>query len=76
MGVAKVDYFSLDVEGNEMDILRTIPFDEVDITVRGRDVSLRLLALLSFPARHNTCSSACPAETEKQEEAKVVASSV
>ena len=26
-----VDYFSLDVEGNEMDILRTIPFEDVDI---------------------------------------------
>ena len=35
MNVTKVDYFSLDVEGNEMDILRTIPFDDVDITVRG-----------------------------------------
>ena len=33
MNVTKVDYFSLDVEGNEMDILRTIPFDDVDITV-------------------------------------------
>ena len=34
MGVSKVDYFSLDVEGNEMDVLRTIPFDELEITVR------------------------------------------
>ena len=34
MNVSKVDYFSLDVEGNEMDVLRTIPFDKLDITVR------------------------------------------
>ena len=34
MNVSKVDYFSLDVEGNEMDILRTIPFDKLDITVQ------------------------------------------
>ena len=34
MNVSRVDYFSLDVEGNEMDVLRTIPFDEIDITVR------------------------------------------
>ena len=33
MNVSKVDYFSLDVEGNEMDVLRTIPFDDLDITV-------------------------------------------
>ena len=30
----KVDYFSLDVEGRELDILKTIPFDQIDITVR------------------------------------------
>ena len=28
-----VDYFSLDVEGSELDILKTIPFDRVDIKV-------------------------------------------
>ena len=33
LNVTKVDYFSLDVEGNEMDVLRTIPFDLIDITV-------------------------------------------
>ncbi|XP_044581714.1 uncharacterized protein LOC123263205 [Cotesia glomerata] len=31
LNVTTVDYFSLDVEGNEMDVLRTIPFDKVDI---------------------------------------------
>lgn len=30
----KVDYFSLDVEGFELDILKTIPFEQVEITVR------------------------------------------
>ena len=29
----KVDYFSLDVEGMELQILRTIPFDLIDISV-------------------------------------------
>ena len=33
LNVTKVDYFSLDVEGAEMDVLRTIPFDDLDITV-------------------------------------------
>ena len=28
-----IDYFSLDVEGSELDILKTIPFDKVDIKV-------------------------------------------
>ena len=34
LGNPKIDYFSLDVEGDEMNILRTIPFDQVDIEVR------------------------------------------
>eukprot|EP00094_Tigriopus_californicus_P003625 TCALIF_03487-PA protein Name:"Similar to S Protein Star (Drosophila melanogaster)" AED:0.09 eAED:0.09 QI:57/0.66/0.5/0.75/0.33/0.5/4/0/291 len=29
--VPQVDYFSLDVEGNELDVLKTIPWDEVNI---------------------------------------------
>eukprot|EP00095_Tigriopus_kingsejongensis_P001826 snap_masked-scaffold10_size831480-processed-gene-4.8 protein:Tk01826 transcript:snap_masked-scaffold10_size831480-processed-gene-4.8-mRNA-1 annotation:"hypothetical protein DAPPUDRAFT_302580" len=32
LNVSHVDYFSLDVEGFELDILKTIPFDQVDIT--------------------------------------------
>lgn len=28
-----VDVFSLDIEGNELDVLQTIPFDKVDIKV-------------------------------------------
>nr|CAD7261211.1 unnamed protein product [Timema shepardi] len=31
-----IDYFSLDVEGHELDVLETIPFDKVDIQVRYR----------------------------------------
>lgn len=31
LGIKTVDYFSLDIEGNEIDVLETIPFDEVDI---------------------------------------------
>jgi hypothetical protein len=29
----EVDYFSLDVEGNELDVLRTIDFDKINIKV-------------------------------------------
>ena len=29
----KIDYFSLDVEGNELDVLRTIPWNKINITV-------------------------------------------
>ena len=34
LNVTKVDYFSLDVEGNELDILKTLPWGEIEITVR------------------------------------------
>jgi FkbM family methyltransferase len=33
-----VDVFSLDIEGNELDVLKTIPFDKVDIKVRNANV--------------------------------------
>lgn len=35
-GQKKVDFFSLDVEGHELDVLKTIPWHKVDITVRIR----------------------------------------
>ncbi|XP_011630794.1 uncharacterized protein LOC105422916 isoform X1 [Pogonomyrmex barbatus] len=31
LGIKTIDYFSLDIEGNEIDVLETIPFNEVDI---------------------------------------------
>ncbi|XP_072014519.1 protein Star-like [Amphiura filiformis] len=31
MGRTSIDFFSLDVEGSEMDVLKTIPFDKLDI---------------------------------------------
>jgi len=31
LNVSQVDYFSLDIEGDELDVLKTIPFDKVDI---------------------------------------------
>ena len=34
LGNPTVDYFSLDVEGAEYDVLKTIPYDDVDIKVR------------------------------------------
>ena len=33
LNVTTVDYFSLDVEGVELDVLRTIPWDKVQINV-------------------------------------------
>ena len=33
LNVTRVDYFSLDVEGAELDVLRTVPFDRIDIRV-------------------------------------------
>ena len=34
-----VDYFSLDIEGSELDVLRTIPWDKVDIKVNDYHLS-------------------------------------
>ncbi|XP_046669334.1 uncharacterized protein LOC124360085 isoform X1 [Homalodisca vitripennis] len=31
LNITHVDYFSLDVEGDELDVLKTLPFDKVDI---------------------------------------------
>lgn len=33
LGIKTIDYFSLDIEGNEIDVLETIPFNEVNIKV-------------------------------------------
>ena len=33
IGNPTVDYFSLDIEGIELDVLKTIPWDKVDIKV-------------------------------------------
>ncbi len=34
LNVTTIDYFSLDVEGSELDVLHTIPFDSVFIKVK------------------------------------------
>ena len=44
MGVARVDFFSLDVEGAEMDVLRTLNFTRTKIRVFLIEVSNRLCA--------------------------------
>jgi hypothetical protein len=36
--ITTVDYFSLDVEGQEFNVLKTIPWHQVDIKVRDYDV--------------------------------------
>ena len=38
MNISKVDFFSLDVEGDEYPILHSIPFDKVDISVLAVEV--------------------------------------
>ena len=37
-----VDYFSLDVEGFELDVLKTIPFDKVGVEHYDVDMSFRI----------------------------------
>ncbi|XP_017887714.1 uncharacterized protein LOC108629500 [Ceratina calcarata] len=32
LNVTAIDYFSLDIEGSELEVLKTIPFDKIDIT--------------------------------------------
>ena len=48
IGVTKVDYFSLDVEGRELDVLKTVPFDEIDITVTKQKLLERSARRLSI----------------------------
>ena len=33
LNITHIDYFSLDVEGLELEILKTIPFDKLDISI-------------------------------------------
>lgn len=33
LNISVIDYFSLDVEGSELNVLKTIPFDKIDIKV-------------------------------------------
>jgi hypothetical protein len=51
----RVDYFSLDVEGAELDVLRTLPWDKVDIRYKYIFVSATLPVILSF----NRCLWMC-----------------
>jgi hypothetical protein len=48
LNVTHVDYFSLDVEGNEVDVLRTIDFDKFDITVYARPTQVEKIINLIF----------------------------
>lgn len=47
MNNVPVDYFSLDVEGHELEVLKTIPWDKVNITVSNEIHSLTI-HLFSF----------------------------
>ena len=38
IGNPKIDYFSLDIEGAELAVLKTIPWEKVDIKVRNHDI--------------------------------------
>ena len=44
----RVDFFSLDIEGLELDVLKTIPFDKVDIKVFLVEVKTSTFSLLFF----------------------------
>lgn len=39
-GRTSVDFFSLDVEGHELAVLKTIPWNKVNVTVRTQTLSL------------------------------------
>ena len=39
LGVTTVDYFSLDIEGAELQLLQTLDFDQVDIKVMSIEIS-------------------------------------
>ena len=43
MGNPTVDYFSLDVEGAELQILKTIPWNNVDIKVMFLPLNIKIL---------------------------------
>lgn len=72
LGIKTVDYFSLDVEGNEMEILETIPFNEVDIKARVHAIHFEFAFALPFappsffllPARSRLSLSLSHCETE------------
>lgn len=52
LNITSVDYFSLDVEGSEMEVLQTIPFNLVDIKVTRLSIhipSRYKTKFLSFP---------------------------
>ena len=34
IGLTQIDYFSLDIEGDELQVLKTVPWNRVDIKVR------------------------------------------
>lgn len=56
LNIKQVDYFSLDVEGSELDVLKTIPFDKVDIktlSVEFAHVQSGKQAILDFMASKN-----------------------
>ena len=38
IGNPKIDYFSLDIEGAELAVLNTIPWEKVDIKVKNHEI--------------------------------------
>ena len=38
IGNPSIDYFSLDIEGAELAVLKTIPWEKVDIKVKNHDI--------------------------------------
>ena len=45
IGNPSVDYFSLDIEGVELDVLKTIPWEKVDIKVNYKQMNLKMVFL-------------------------------
>ena len=47
MGIKHVDFLSLDVEGAELDVIKTVPWDKVDIELAMVEVG-NLIVLVTF----------------------------
>lgn len=59
LGVKTIDYFSLDIEGNEIDVLETIPFNEVDIKARILDAVYSEISTFLFAQLDLLAESSC-----------------
>ena len=56
IGNPSIDYFSLDIEGLELDVLKTIPWDKVDIKVTAIE---QIIHLITHKLKHYFRQAQC-----------------